>query len=238
MLVDAAETPGKGQGMSWRPWVRRAVFARVKRLVAPAERRRYFALVREPKLNLGCGGNVISGWLNVDLCPTFGAVQMDASRPWPFDDQTFHATLCEHMIEHVDKSLAVYMCREVFRTLRAGAYFRVVTPDLNWFAERIRQPASAEEAEYLRFVDTFRRVQGTTWCDAINQIFYEHGHRYIWSIEELSAVLERIGFVDLQVTRAAHARQPVFEGVEGHPKEVGVAVDALEAFAIEARKPS
>ncbi len=67
---------------------------------------------------------------------------MDGSQSWPFPDDTFEAVLYEHMAEHVPQALGVYMMRETFRTMKPSAYFRVVTPDLNWFASRILAPAS------------------------------------------------------------------------------------------------
>jgi predicted SAM-dependent methyltransferase len=223
--------------LSLRAFVRDTLFSRAKRLTAKYEIARYLAQTAQPKLNIGAGGNRIPGWLNVDLHPPPGVTCMDASQRWPFEDGSLHAILCEHMIEHVSKPAGEHMLREMRRTLAPGGSARIITPDLNWFAARVLQPASQREHEYLQFVSGFMKRPSTTWCDAINLCFYEHGHRYIWSIEELKAALVRAGFGELHVSRAAHPRQDVFRGVEGHPRLIGLDNDAMEAFAIEVTAP-
>ena len=56
--------------MSARTWIRNNVFSVVKRAVGPAEIRRYLAREQQRRLNVGCGGNRIPGWLNADLVGT------------------------------------------------------------------------------------------------------------------------------------------------------------------------
>lgn len=234
--------PGLRQLINLKPeqrrWLRDTLFAPAKRLTAQYELQRYLRDNPEPKLNIGAGGNRIPGWLNVDLFPPPGVTHMDASLRWPFETGSIHAVLCEHMIEHVPKSLGEHILRETRRVLKPGGWLRVVTPDLNWFSSRILAPASQAEEAYLTYLSGFLGKPVDSWCDAINLCFYEHGHQYIWSIEELKASLVRAGFSDFQITRAAMPVQDVFHGVEGHPRLVGVENDAIEAFAIEAMAPA
>lgn len=221
-----------------RSRVKTQLFVPAKKLISKQEIQRYLSNTPAPRLNIGAGGNRIPGWLNLDLAPSPGVTFMDASLRWPFRDGSIDAILCEHMIEHVPKSLAIHMLAEMRRTLRPGAWARIVTPDLNWFASRILTPSSPSDDGYLRFLGGFMKRPSTTWCDAVNVCFYEHGHRYIWSIEELRSVLNTAGFSELTVTRAACPKHAIFEGVEGHPRMIGVENDALEAFAIEAMAPA
>jgi hypothetical protein len=160
---------------------------------------------------------------------------MDAAHPWPFAERSLDAVLCEHMIEHVPKRVGLHMLREMRRTLKPDGWVRIVTPDLTWLARRILQPASQAETRYLRFLDQFMGGRVNSWCDVANVCFYEHGHRYIWSIEELRSELRGCGFGELTVTRAGQPRQAVFAGCEGHPRVIGAENDAIEAFAIEAK---
>lgn len=219
-----------------RAWVKSNVFVPVKRVSASYEVKRYLSRTTTPRINIGAGGNRIRGWLNLDLYPAPGVVYMDASLRWPFADASIDAILCEHMIEHVPKSLGVHLLHEMSRILQPGGWVRIVTPDLNWLASRILNPSSTRQEEsYLEFLNTFMKRKSTSWCDAVNLCFYEHGHRYIWSIEELQSQLMAAGFSELTITRAACPVQQVFAGTEGHPKMIGVENDAIEAFAIEAR---
>lgn len=229
--------------MSLRSFVRSKVkrsFVTGKRVVSGHEIARYLNSTTTPRLNIGAGGNRVSGWLNLDLEPAPGVVFMDASERWPFADGSIDAIMCEHMIEHLPKEVGLHLLREMRRTLRPGGWLRVVTPDLTWLASRILTPAATTdgEADYLNFINGFMKRSKTTWCDAVNLCFYEHGHRYIWSIDELKAEIAGYGFCDLIVTRAAAPHHELFRGVEGHPRLIGEAIDALEAFAVEARAPS
>ena len=223
--------------MSFRIWVRDNLFTPAKRLSARAEVRRYLARHPARRLNIGAGGNRLRGWLNVDRFPPPGVTFMDATERLPCRDATFETILCEHMIEHVAKADALHLLREMKRLLVPGGRVRVVTPDLDWFSRRILEPvpAGAQDDAYRAFLDERNGRRDTSWCDAMNLCFYEHGHRYIWSIEELEAAMREAGFSDRVVTRAGEVRDPAFADAEGHPRLIGHLVNSLEAFAIEAR---
>lgn len=96
-----------------------------------------------PKLNLGCGAQVLDahdGWTNMDLFPEApGVVEHDMTRvPWPFPDGAFHEVLASHVLEHVpltfverdgkplDALLAVM--DEAHRVLRPGGRLVIRTP--------------------------------------------------------------------------------------------------------------
>jgi SAM-dependent methyltransferase len=224
--------------LSAREWVRNNVFSRYKQIVAPGEIHRYLADSAAPKLNIGSGGNRLPGWLNVDLFPAPKVSFMNGARRWPFADGTFHAVLCEHVIEHVPKATGRHFISEAFRTLKPGTKLRVVTPDLEFFAGAVRY--GAPEAEpYLHFLSEFTKAsQPLNWCDAINLNFYEHGHRYIYTPAELRKALAAEGFVDIVQMRAGNHTDEIFRDVDGHTRLVGLVVNSIEAFALEALKPA
>jgi predicted SAM-dependent methyltransferase len=217
---------------------RKKYFARAKKARAAAELRNYLNENESPKLNVGCGGNYVEGWFNVDINPDRRTSYLDATDVWPYMNNTFDLVLCEHMIEHVHKLLGRHLLRETFRVLKPGGAFRVVTPDLDTLAELIVNPASRVGKEgYLDAQKGFFNQPDMTWCDVVNRAFYSHGHRYIFSVEELTHELEDIGFTDLVIGRAGYPTNPAFEGVEGHIQMWGREVNAIDAFSIEAVKP-
>lgn len=220
-----------------RVWVRDNLFTRYKMVSASGEIRRYFDRASSPKLNIGAGGNRLEGWLNVDLAPPPRVSYMNGARRWPFANETFHAVLCEHVIEHVPKTVGRHFIAEAFRTLKSGAKFRIVTPDLDFFANAVLHGAPEADA-YLRFLEGFTKAsEPMNWCDAINLNFYEHGHCYIYSPGELRAALEAAGFVDLVQTRAGYHHDEIFRDVDGHTRLVGLVPNSIEAFSLEGRKP-
>jgi len=80
------------------------------------------------KINLGCGSNMLPGYINVDWSPRSGAdVICDLNRaPWPFEADAFSEVLVEHLIEHLDDP--DLMMREIYRISRSGARVRIITP--------------------------------------------------------------------------------------------------------------
>jgi len=214
------------------------IYSYIKSVSAPFEIAEYLRSAKSPKLNLGCGQNIIAGWLNVDIQAMPRATKLDIARSWPFNQNTFDAILCEHSIEHVSKGAGIELLASSFHVLRPGAYLRVITPDLEWIASKAANSSSGPDDEYLAFLSGLLNKSIKSWHDAINVTFYEYGHKYIWSTGELCKVLEHAGFVDLVVGRAAEWKQDIFEGVEGHLKIAGPKLGPLEAFSIEARKPA
>jgi SAM-dependent methyltransferase len=199
----------------------------------------YLSDTGSTRLNLGCGYNVLKGWLNVDLeGGRHGSVFMDASRRWPLPANSFDAILCEHMIEHMPKDVGIHLLAEAFRVLKPRGIIRVVTPDLAVMASLILQPHKAEYASYLRFVGQFHGAPQLGPCDAVNTMFYCYGHRYIYTVDELQGRMQSAGFDEVSVGRAGHPIHEIFRGAEGHPNFMGLENDALEAFALEAVKPA
>jgi SAM-dependent methyltransferase len=191
----------------------------------------------ELKLQLGCGGNILPGWLNTDSVPLPSVDYLDFTRRFPFVDGVFSAVFCEHTIEHIEKDQAVTMITEVFRVLRPGGAFRVVTPSLENLARMVLAPDSDATRKYLGWSRQFMRNPGATLADAINLSFYGHGHRHVYAVDELRDLLQKAGFDPPKSMAAGIYADPVFQGVDGHGRVIGEDINAIEAFALEARKP-
>lgn len=198
----------------------------------------YFGTTIQPRLNVGCGYNALEGWMNVDLHGgRHGSIFMDASRRWPLPNNAFDAILCEHLIEHLPKDVGLRLLVEAFRVLKPSGRIRVVTPDLRAMARLILDPSTSEHRQYLDSVAEFHGKSQISDCDAVNYIFYCYGHRYIYTVEELTRHFREVGFGEVVETRAGYPRHEIFHAAEGHPNFIGLENDALEAFALEAVKP-
>ena len=91
------------------------------------------------KLHLGCGANIIPGWLNSDLVTTDSVPPetwdkisqifiMDATATFTFDDNQFEYINCEDFLEHFDQKDGLSICAECFRVLKPGGVLRISTP--------------------------------------------------------------------------------------------------------------
>lgn len=112
------------------------------------------------RLNLGCGPNAPSSWLNVDgswnawfshhenmrrALETLGFINTanrgaqwnvkpivhDLGKPLPFRDNTFTAVYASHVLEHLYLVEAQQLLSECNRVAKPGGVVRIVVPDLN-----------------------------------------------------------------------------------------------------------
>lgn len=202
--------------------------------------RHYLATHSEPALHLGCGGNLIAGWLNADLHPSRRQViPVDCTRRLPFADGTFVRVYSEHMIEHIPFAAARAMLAECRRVMKPGGAIRIATPDLAQVCrmhDRSRDPLVAEYLEWSRpryAVDG----PGTDAAHVINSLFYHHGHRFLYDAGTLSAVLEDAGFADCAVRTPGESTLRGMGGLEHHGQVMGEDFNRLETLVVEARVP-
>lgn len=130
-------------------------------------------------VNLGGGGNCLSGCLTADIDPR-ADVYVDLMQSLPFEQDEIHHIFCEEAIEHIPKSAALRLLRECHRVLEPNGTLRLTTPDLDWMIGAL----SAGDMD----------------CDAFNDCFYDHGHRYLYSRTELVALLTEVGFSMVRVS--------------------------------------
>jgi len=76
------------------------------------------------KVNLGCGGNKLDGWINYDS-------EVDISKPLPFENDSIDMILMEHCWEHIDPHSAVRCLDECRRVLKTGGVLRLCVPVLD-----------------------------------------------------------------------------------------------------------
>lgn len=127
-------------------------------------------------LNLGSGSNCIKTMLNVDIDPR-ADVYVDITRPLPFDDNIFDRIFAEETIEHINFISAQFLLSECFRIMRKNGVIRITTPSLEYFCSK-----SLEEDIY---------------GNDINWIFYNHGHRHIYTCSALNRHLKNAGFTNI-----------------------------------------
>src|ERR1022692_1971178 len=102
------------------------------------------------KLQLGTSNSLLVGWLNTDVLPTSRkVVYLDATRPFPFDDDIFDYVYSEHMIEHIDHQSAVAMLHECFGVLKPGGKIRISAPDLKVLTGLHSKERTASQNHYI-----------------------------------------------------------------------------------------
>jgi len=194
----------------------------------------YFAAHAEPALHLGCGGNLLTGWLNTDLLPERSAViPLDCTRPLPFADHTFHRIFSEH----IPLAAARELLAECHRVLRPGGSIRLATPNLAQVCRFHATQTDPAVARYLAWSRPRYAVPGpgSDAAHVINSLFYHHGHCFLYDEETLAALLREADFIDCTVRTLGESLLPGMAGLERHGQVMGDEFNCLETLVVEAR---
>src|SRR5215216_1054863 len=83
------------------------------------------------KLHLGCGNQILTGWLNHDLVALPGVdVTHDlALFPWPFESSQFNEVRMIHVLEHLPDTIKIL--EEIHRICAPGAKVTIRVPYWN-----------------------------------------------------------------------------------------------------------
>ena len=84
-------------------------------------------------LYIGGGGNVVDGYINVDLFPLRGVDVVADAHELPFRRDLFQRVECDAVLEHVKCPATVV--REIERVLSPGGYAHIVVPFCHPFHE-------------------------------------------------------------------------------------------------------
>lgn len=139
-------------------------------------------------LNLGGGSVLDERWLTADIDPR-SDVWADLTRPLPFESASIDVVYLEEVIEHLSYSEGEKLLGEVRRILKNSGSLRITTPSLDYF---------------MSLTSTGTAVDWT-----INNIFYNHGHRRIYSERGLRELIEKTGFKNIRSSAYRDPASPV-----------------------------
>ena len=194
------------------------------------------------KLQIGTSKSPLAGWLNTDLLPSSRRlVYLDATRRFPFKDDTFDYVYSEHMIEHLDHRSAVAMLQESFRVLKPGGRIRISTPDLRVLVGLLSEARTGQQNRYIDFM-TRKFLPGVDDCKevfVVNNAFRAWGHQFLYDRETLRVTLARVGFEELEYYPAGVSNDENLRDIELHGRVMGCEeINQFIAFAVEGRVPA
>jgi len=176
--------------------------------------------IHEPnydKLNLGCGGGRLKGWVNVDIQERFCdlGTSIDLTKGMPFKDNVFSHAFSSHFVEHLSYETTLFsFLKEINRVLKDGGTLWIITPDLkkacqsylndkckelhedrlkrNWrYKKKMNNPSL-----YNKIIDTSTPTQ-----HFINDLFHQGGeHKNLLDIELLEWLALKAGFISTEET--------------------------------------
>jgi len=198
----------------------------------------YLGQYKTRKLHLGCGNNIIDGWLNSDLFPLSNdVVHIDVTKTYPFDDETFDYVFSEHMIEHISHAQGQHMLKEGFRVLKHGGKIRMSTPDLSFLILLYKSEKSELQKKYIKWAtETF--IDNAPYCEdtfIINNFVRDWGHTFINDEKVLSISLEKAGFKEITKFSLNESEDEILRNLENE-KRMPEGFLRLESFTLEGTK--
>ena len=150
----------------------------------------------ENLLHLGSGHNPLEGWVNADFFNyrlKFWAIEehpdwmLDLRYPLKCDDNVWDGVFTEHTFEHIHPHHVFNMLRELHRTMKPGAWLRIVVPDVEKYVNYYQ--GTQNGAEFAKWPNP------TVALRTISQNFF---HVSLWDGKLFTEFLEEAGFVNVE----------------------------------------
>ena len=132
--------------------------------------------------------------------------RLDATRGFPFPDETVDVVYSSHMLEHLDQSEARIFLSEAKRILISGGILRLAVPDLRKQVDRYVTSGNADEF-----------IAGTRMCVPRPRTIQEkikylliggRHHQWMYDGQSLCRLLQSSGFVNVQEVPPGETRIP------------------------------
>ena len=155
------------------------------------------------KLNLGCGGNIIPGYINISYDEGKEDSEWyknhDLSKGIPYDENTVDMIYHCHFLEHLSYFDGINLLKNCYKAMKEGAIMRILVPDL----------------------ELFYPTDGAIFMGML----HNHGHKMGWDFDTLEFFLKQAGFKDIQKTYYQESKIENIEELE--PANMGRALESL-----------
>jgi len=180
--------------------------------------KRYLEDTDLPKLHIGCGEQILPGWLNTDLYPDFGkALFLDVTKKFPLGNATFRYAFSSHLIEHIPYPAAASMLAEIYRVLTPGGRLRIVTPSWEFLQSLLNNEANdARVRDYIEWATK----QFAPWAPqpgavfVVNNFVRNWGHTFIYDKQTLQNLVMCTGFKAVRECKLNESEIPELRNLE------------------------
>lgn len=190
------------------------------------------------KLHIGCGDNILEGWLNSDYCPRSTAIlHLDATQPFPPGINEFDYVFSEHMIEHISYSQGLVMLKECYRVLKDNGTIRISTPDFLFLINLYQDINCDLHKKYIKWATDYY-IGDAPYYDAIfviNNFLRDWGHKFIYDEKTLRLSLEKAGFTRITKCALNQSEDDSLRNLENE-KLMPEGFLRLETITLEGRK--
>lgn len=172
----------------------------------------------QTRLHLGCGGNILKGWANIDRLNNEQVIHWDLTVSLPLQPASISHIFSEHFIEHISLQQAARLFTDCYRALQPEGMIRISTPSLRTLID-----------EYLAGKTGDWQDVGwspATPCQMVNEGLHLWGHQFVYDFAELKRLMESVGFREVQAVTRHESTTPELRGLERRPDHGDLIVEA------------
>lgn len=161
------------------------------------------------KLNIGCGDQILDGFVNIDVSKP-AQKKIDVRRGLPYKNNSIGFIFSEHFIEHLSREESLSFLKECYRVLKPGGALRIATPDL----DDMIQSYSRDTWNHKEWIHRFGYGWIPNRCVMLNVTLREWKHRHIFNYDDLKMVGNLAGFIIARRSEVRKSEFPELSGLE------------------------
>jgi predicted SAM-dependent methyltransferase len=205
----------------------------------------YLKSCKQPKLQIGCGHKLAEGWLNTDLTPLYpGVAFLDASKKFPFKDNSFDFIFSEHTFEHLKFRDSCNMISECYRVLKPNGVLRLAMPHADFLFKLYQDPELSIHKDYTHWAinkfcgDVVHLLSNNYHPEVyvINNFYRDWGHQMIHKYDSLEKLLQKFNFSNIKRKEVGVSDFEELSNMEKHGEVTSNEFNKLETLVIEAKK--
>ena len=195
------------------------------------------------KLQIGCGSNIYSGWLNTDLNNSKKIAFLDAGDQFPIESESFDYIYSEHLFEHLTITQQLNMLNEGARILKKGGVMRIATPSLDFLSNLYTDSSSKKNQEYVKWAVSsspyLKSVKdgvmddSTHFCYVINNFFKAWGHQMIHNYNSLKLLSFQSGYSEVRACSVGESEISDLKNIERHGSIIPQEMNLMETMVVE-----
>lgn len=195
------------------------------------------------KLQIGCGKNILEGWLNTDLIETDIIMYLDAGISFPIENGTFDFIYSEHLFEHLKVEQQINMLNEGYRILKKGGIMRIAMPNLEFLYNIYSNPNTPVHQDYvnhyvsshscLRTVFELVDSKEEYYIYVINNFFKAWGHQMIHDFSSIQKLALQCNYEDVRRCKVGESEVSFLQNIERHGTAIPERINLLETMVVE-----
>lgn len=204
---------------------------------------KYIKINEVRKMQIGCGSNILKGWLNTDLNISRGIVFLDAGDKFPIPADTFNYIYSEHLFEHLKVEEQLNMLEESLRILKKGGVMRIATPSLDFLFKLYADPNTLENKHYVNWavknIPNLRTVNNLIinneehYNYVINNFFKAWGHQMIHNYASIEKLALQCGYSQVINCNVGESKYEMLRNIEKHGTIIPEEINLIETMVIE-----